>query len=295
MTHPAFTFGNDEIDGFWVGKFLTGYAGATTTDEARVNVIDPSKVLVKPSTYYWNDIAIYNAYQNTIKLRDASNVLGMDSTDDPHMMKNMEWGAVVYLTSSKYGKQGNPNYVGVDKQVRVNNNSAYITGCGADTYNGEQVATCNTYETVNGQAASTTGNITGIYDMAGKWQYVMAGVVNSSGVPQLAKSLFPKEELVAIVNEGKYIDTYVFGNSILSVVKQGRLGDATKELAPSTSWYDTTLDPLRSFSGIFMYWSNRGGGRSGQLYSASGITGQNLPGFGFRVTLAIGTNTSSGI
>ncbi len=36
------------------------------------------------------------------------------------MMKNDEWGAVAYLSKSKYGKQ--------NEEVWINNSSSYITG-----------------------------------------------------------------------------------------------------------------------------------------------------------------------
>ena len=60
------------------------------------------------------------------------------------MMKNTEWGAVAYLSHSAYGSQ---------TSVRINNNSAYITGyaakkeptCGYTATNEE----CNKYESTN--------------------------------------------------------------------------------------------------------------------------------------------------
>ena len=41
MTHPAFISMNS--NGFWVGKFETGYKGATSTATAQVNANDTSK------------------------------------------------------------------------------------------------------------------------------------------------------------------------------------------------------------------------------------------------------------
>ena len=38
------------------------------------------------------------------------------------MMKNTEWGAVAYLSQSIYGSR---------QKVRINNNSAYLTGYAA--------------------------------------------------------------------------------------------------------------------------------------------------------------------
>ena len=37
------------------------------------------------------------------------------------MMKNMEWGAVAYLSHSKYGKYGNSMYEGSNKKyIKIN-------------------------------------------------------------------------------------------------------------------------------------------------------------------------------
>lgn len=117
---------------------------------------------------------------------NTANPFGFSTTDSNiHMSKNDEWGAVAYLSQSKYGKYGNISYTGVEKQVRINNCSNYITGIGANSQNaGETTATCttNTYDTANGQAASTTGNITGIYDMSGgTWEYAMGVLADPSG------------------------------------------------------------------------------------------------------------------
>ena len=43
-----------------------------------------------------------------------------NSALNSHMMKNDEWGAVAYLSKSKYGKQ--------NEEVWINNSSSYITG-----------------------------------------------------------------------------------------------------------------------------------------------------------------------
>ena len=78
------------------------------------------------------------------------------------MMKNDEWGAVAYLSKSKYGKQ--------TEEVTINSNSSYYTGGGSG----------NTY--VNNGAQSTTGNVYGVYDMSGgAWEYVAGYVNNGNG------------------------------------------------------------------------------------------------------------------
>ena len=60
LTHPAFT--SFDVNGMWVGKFETGYKGATTTSEAEHNENNPSKVQIKSNVYSWRGIQVANAY-----------------------------------------------------------------------------------------------------------------------------------------------------------------------------------------------------------------------------------------
>ena len=61
-----------------------------------------------------------------------------------HLLKNSEWGAVVYLTHSQYGRNGS--------EIDVNDNSNHITADEGIEKNLEQ---------------SSTGNIYGVYDLSG--------------------------------------------------------------------------------------------------------------------------------
>ena len=107
-THPAFTFGNQELTGFWVGKFEV--SGSTSQIKIKPNV----------SSYKGQSMAsFFTAIQN-MSIRYSLN-------GDSHMIKNMEWGAVSYLSHSKYGTCTDGECV----EVGINNNSSYITGCGA--------------------------------------------------------------------------------------------------------------------------------------------------------------------
>ena len=243
LTHPAFTFGGQELDGFWVAKFETGYFGATTTDEAEVDQVDSAKVIIKPNMYSWRSIQTVNMYKNAQGMKDVNNPYGFSENEDPHVMKNMEWGAMAYLTQSKYGKQGNSTYNGLDREVRNNNNLLYLTGCGADSQNAVGVNTCNPYDTVNGQAASTTGNITGVYDTSGgAWDFVAGSMMSSNGIDSLVSaSGFDQQELNQICLNGKYMDYYQYSTNMQDR-SRGHLGDATIEMGPfykdRGAWYD---------------------------------------------------------
>ena len=147
-------------------------------------------------------------------------------TDTSHMMKNTEWGAVAYLTASIYGK---------NSEVYINNDSNYITGCGGATASASQTSSCtNAYASVTSYSQSTTGNISGIFDMSGgAWEYMAAyrsGTVGSSGLT------------VATINaNSNYFDIYNSASSD-TTYNYRILGDATGEMGPMTSnvgsWYN---------------------------------------------------------
>ena len=60
MTHPAFLAFN--TNGIWVGKFETGYSGATSTSGAEKNTTEVDKVIVKSNVYSWRYIKVANAF-----------------------------------------------------------------------------------------------------------------------------------------------------------------------------------------------------------------------------------------
>ncbi len=211
LTHPAFT--NFDVNGIWVGKFETGYKGATSFSSAQVNTADSSKVIIKPNVYSWRNSTVSNIFKTAYNYNREL---------DSHMMKNTEWGALAYLSHSKYG---------INTEVRINNNSNYLTGYAATdetnqlSFSGE-TGTDPTktlpYNTETGYKASTTGNITGIYDISGgAWEYV-AGYMPSSN----DKSGFTLTELNTY---SKYLDLYP-SNSIITSYNNRILGDATGEM-----------------------------------------------------------------
>ena len=191
--HPAFTFGEQELSGIWFGKFETSILESCTATNGDVNKgcdLTTFTPQIKPNVTSWRGARVSTFFQ-AIRAMQTTNydVYGFSNTSgDVHMSKNSEWGSVAYLSQSKYGKYGNSNYTGTDKEVAINNCSDHITGIGGDTVNAtESTITCdtNTYETTKGQAASTTGNITGIYDMVGgSGEYIMGVLADSNGNPR---------------------------------------------------------------------------------------------------------------
>lgn len=187
-------------------------------------------------------------------------------------------GALVYLTQSKYGKQGNAHYRGTEKLVFNNNNSSYITGCGASTLDELPADTCNTYETQIGQAASTTGNISGIYDTSGgAWDLVAVAMYDSNHTDiALGNGGFELADILSIVNQGRYMEVYPYSESWQDR-SRSKLGDAILEMGPfngdRNAWYDDYSYILRSDNP----WMTRGGGTDPHSTSTvNGITASTV-------------------
>ena len=196
LTHPAFWWDNDsdgireegeELSGIWVGKFETTGSASSPTILPDVSSLRSQKVSVQFTTAQLLGGTTY----------------GITSNTDSHMMKNSEWGAAAYLSHSKYG---------ANREIYINNSSSYYTGRSGGNVGGktpinktytDQTSTTQYnsygYYTWDGyllnygtntksstrdltKVASTTGNITGIYDMSGgAWEYVMGVFANSDG------------------------------------------------------------------------------------------------------------------
>ena len=238
-THPAFTFGDTELKGIWVGKFET--TGSTTTPT------------VKPGITSLRDITVANMYSAGQLFRSTTylTINGANEVDS-HMMKNIEWGAVAYLKQSIYG-------LGItDIGVNSSGYSSYYTGGGSGT----------SYKTNTGQ--STTGNITGVYDMSGgAFEYVMGNYSKIEGDSGLTINTMSTQ----------YIDIY----SGISVW-YGHLGDATGETA---DWYSDSWSFVEdSFPWFFRGGDNNVGGVKDMFgfYSNGGSDYNDL---GFRIVLSI--------
>ena len=272
LTHPAFTFGNTELPGIWVGKF----EASGTTDN----------YTIKPNLKSLTNINISTMFNTS---RDVTNTktitYGTDSnTSDSHMMKNMEWGAVAYLTNSIYGRYNDASTcIASGCEVWINNiNTGYgngtavsgqpqwgpsITGCaGTSTSAGvssSHTACASGYDwKTKGVNASTTGNQYGIYDMSGgAWEYVMGVQKDSSGNVQVGSSGFSTSSLP----DSKYYDLYDYQAEDGVGYTRYHLGDATREVLKNTSsqggnawWSDYSYNIYSSAP-----WVDRGGGYYG--------------------------------
>ena len=141
-THPAFETDlsqggwSNKLEGIWVAKYEVIQSGETIKSVAGVNI--------------YNNRTIGEMYD-----------LGYayDREKESHLMKNSEWGAVAYLTESKYGRNG----------TAVTSNSAYYYTAGG--YGATPVTN---------KSQSTTGNEYGIFDtVGGSYEYVAGYIADS--------------------------------------------------------------------------------------------------------------------
>ena len=270
-THPAFTFGDDEVKGFWIGKYelssetpTARYGGGTTT------TLTPR---ILPNVISWRRNTISNFNTVIQNMQVSNNIYGLStdkSTTDSHMLTNMEWGAVAYLTNSNYGRCSN----GSCTEVTINNCSTYTTGIGGDTVSANKSSTtctteANKYNGEKGVLASTTGNVYGVYDMSGgAYEYVMGNMSSTADTYTFYNSSagFASSWYNDYSNQ-KYVNTYANGTTRndQSAYNRGLLGDATGEVVLSNGgtgrWYNDYMG--------FPYSSNPWFRRGGSYYYGS--------------------------
>ena len=174
-THPAFTFGDTELNGFWVGKFeLTGSQSAPTVkpnefaniSEPIGDFYDTIKSIGQPDTA--------NTGGNGLSLATNQHNL---STYKSNMMKNDEWGATAYLSASQFGARVNKVY---NNAARIwyykDSNGLYQMYKDAD---GQNVDQCYySKRSYNASSNSVTSTDTGI----GCFRDANGNVVSSNGV-----------------------------------------------------------------------------------------------------------------
>lgn len=163
-THPAFQYNGKELTGFWIGKFET------------TGTLDAPTILPNYSALTFVDVI--DAFQSSLLLTTTDNYNLKDSNLESHIVKDLEWSAVSYLTNSTYGIcNGTKNGC---RNVYLNNSTYYNTGASAGTtkspkdfgtysYLGEELDEYGIVtETIDREmVSSTTGNVYGVYDLAG--------------------------------------------------------------------------------------------------------------------------------
>ena len=316
-----------ELAGIWVAKFEAGYAGGNnsatkvssevkytqstvwassketgTGSDGSMNArnwIDgeygSTKTEIKyPTfqglTYSMNYINHNDAFNISRALTGKDNIYGLSSENtDSHLMKNSEWGAIAYLSQSKYGLNGTNIYI---NNVNLNNSttSVYaVTGCASassadsgsfsttiEKLNARTETNAYVWIQKNGTKASSTGTIYGIYDLSGgTWERTAGLVANGNGnLINFGSSLLNNGKSDS--TSTKYVTVYPSNDSGITdydtaskenyKVNKKIYGDAIRETSTEgigqKSWYSD----YSYFAGYNSPFFVRGGG----LWSGSG-------------------------
>lgn len=190
-THPAFTNGSDELLGLWVSKYeISTSDGNCDGDNIDGCLSSQLKIESKIGNTVWRNNYLSNFYYGVKKTGDKYNVI-----------KNTEWGALSYLTHSKYG-------LCLDNTCsNIGTNKTYISG--------------------NNVKDSTTGNMYGVFDLSGgASEFVMGSYSNLDNQLLLNSSHFGNIQ----IDRNEY-DLYHENTFIL--------GDATREIGLNNGiWYN---------------------------------------------------------
>ena len=190
-TQNNFTNGewNNNISGFWVAKYET-----TENDSKPQNILIDKQAWrnINPTDAFDICRKMESEYKSTYfgnKVSAASGVyiFGKYKTDqnniDTHLMKNSEWGAVAYLTHSKYGC-GASNVAKASSYYIKNSDNE---GCSAPEY-------------------SSTNNYTGIYGLNGGANEIVAAGVdvtnydNFENISNKYATIYTTEEITSTKN-----------------------------------------------------------------------------------------------
>ena len=236
----SFTFGDKELSGFWFAKFATSHStlSSSTIDNnlgcTNETCSNANGIIIKPNVTSLRYNNISNFFYASRSMEQAENSFGFVNTEvDTHMGKNNEWGTVIYLTHSIYG--------------RCNN----FTNCTNVSRSSNEV-----YNTTSGKDTSTTGTIYGVYNMNdGKKEYVMGVLADTNGNPRSGDNSSQTSGFTGMEYNGtmytgvpfpdsKYYNLYS-GNYYEESAQIGSkyIGHALKE---TDSWYGERIGYMQS-------------------------------------------------
>ena len=338
-THPAFWWdsdndgvvdSNETLAGIWVGKFETSQG--TTSN------VGTSNPTILPDVQSWRNQKVSEQFTTALKfsggtLTDGtvtfagSDTYGLLNTTNSHMMKNSEWGAVAYLSHSIYG---------ANREIYINNSSNYYTGrSGGNVGGSTAVNTVYTDQTSTSQyntygyytwdgyllnynsntkgtthditkIASTTGNITGIYDMSGgTWEYVMGVLADSNGNPRSGNNASYNSGFNGLLKDGtsytsgitfpikQYYDLYTSTSSSsndMSLSLTACNGGICygHALFETNKWYSDDANFVSSGSPWFHRGGGYGGGASAVAFYSGISNGNAYSYYSWRSVLFVG-------
>ena len=293
VVHPAFNYGDNKehkLSGLWVGKFETSNTSCTTNSSSGEYNGTDRVVQIKANVTSWREVNVSNIYTICTDMNKSGNIYKLniaDSKVDPHMLKNTEWGAVAYLSqNTAYGK---------GSEVWINPNMNYITGQVGNSASEGGTYTTSAYNFGNGPQASTTGNVTGIYDMSGGAAELVAAYIEGNNASSYGANL------INAINKGakRYAEVYDADSKYTTATpKEGYYGDAVYETSSGSNaqtgqaWYnDSSLFPYNSSNYPYGVFFLRGGfetfsKRSG-IYAFGDNVGTVESCHGFRVCITV--------
>lgn len=265
-THPAFIRGDKKISGFWFSKF------ETTGDKENPTILPNSKALT--------DISLADMFNTSKKIQNY----GIGSMD-VSMARNVEWAAVAYLSHSIYGMCEND----ICSDIYRNNSIELYTGRSSGTYYDEGFNQFGTYsydgyDVIDGVIgtnynsgiiSSTTGNVSGIYDMVGgALEYVMGNISDESFKINVGANSGNWE---GINLDNSNVDLYSLFNSVNDGYYKSKLGDATSEVSIDGYTWGNTIKTEIKENGI---WMVRGIGNN--IYGYEYASGSGEHNYSFR-------------
>ena len=337
-----------ELAGIWVAKFEAGYASGNnkaTVKASSVNYSQDTAILpgvetntngdsiqaarnwldgeygstttaIKYPTFqgltYSMDYINHNdSFRISKALTENGNIYGLSNkSTDSHLMKNSEWGAVAYLSQSKYGLDGT-NILINDITLNNSTKSIYaVTGCAAstsdsngnittiDALNNRTQSGVYVWTQKNGTAASSTGTIYGIYDMAGGISERTSSLINNKNDNLKTYG----SQIIADLNNGKstkYITIYPTGETLGQTMAQASqanytnntkiYGDAIKETSTlgtgTNSWYSDCSDFVGLSTPFLLHGGYYGGTSISGCFAFGRTSGNGSYNRGFRSVL----------
>ena len=264
IVHPAFmndtesTYSHGgwtgDLAGIWVGKY------ETSGSSSDMKIIPNAKPIIKQT------IGTFYNY-----------AFNYDRDKESHLMKNSEWGAVAYLTHSQYGRNGNEIYINNGDQTGNSGGSTDASLSGAKY----------AYNTPEGQKASSTGNMYGIYDLSGGNLEYLAAFDNASTSTNINNG-----NTFASTNgpSTQYATAYINGTNAnygTIIYEAGKIGDATKEvfIEDGDNWNGDRPVILTFREPFFLRGGLSGSGSEAGVFSSNGNYGSGSSAYSFRVVL----------
>lgn len=305
--HPGFSFDGVTRDGIWVGKFET--TSEAPDERTLFTCTDRNctqKVTIKPSYK-----AAYGSIANQFfASRSVETQYGLTDLD-VHMAKYLEWTTISFLTNSIYGRCFSTITC---EEINFNNSSGTYTG-NSSTGSYVMVTTegiAYAYdETTYGILASTTGNITGVYDMnGGSQEHVMGVLLDSNNLPRSGYMTTSSSGFNGMLYDGsmktdglafpesKYYDAFtssdptVMNSSVFTAINNqssmaGTFKETLKTYTNTSNWYKDYLHFVTSSYPWFSMGGHYSNNTYAGIFNSYKVTGASTTNAGFRLVLVV--------